>query len=191
MRFRQSVITLLVFLSFIFVVYGGNSTTTPEVSITDASTNDTQIEPLVYYDETLPNIAENINYLTLDSNKITDIENGTFDKFNKLEHLSLGNNETKNLTDGVLTEKLGSTLKNLNLGGNSLNILQTDFKYMTNLKSLYLDKSYNVEKVFASNSTWKFPKSLSNLETLSLSGCNIASIPDNIFENLILDWTDK
>uniref|UniRef100_A0AC35FHD2 Uncharacterized protein n=1 Tax=Panagrolaimus sp. PS1159 TaxID=55785 RepID=A0AC35FHD2_9BILA len=244
MRFRQSVITLLIFFSLIFVVYGDNSMTTS--SVTKATINETQIEPLVYYvcdplkesydsncwcrdksivcyayfwntndifkntniqiinknftaeyvafngqsfgslkkDETLPNIAENIKYLSLDSNKITDIENRTFDRFNKLEHLSLNNNEIKNLTDGVLTEKLGSTLKTLDLSGYSLNTLQIEFKYMTNLKTLYLDNSY-VGKIFASNLAWKFPKSLSNLKTLSLTRCNITSIPNNVFENLI------
>uniref|UniRef100_A0A914Z0M4 Uncharacterized protein n=1 Tax=Panagrolaimus superbus TaxID=310955 RepID=A0A914Z0M4_9BILA len=133
--------------------------------------------------ETLPAFAENIKSIELSSNAISDIENGTFDKFNQLETLKISGNKLKNLSSGVLTEKLGKTLTTLRLNEYQLSVTSIDFKYMTNLNTLDLDNNNYIDKVIAS-STWTFPKSLSNLTTLILNYCNITNISENAFENL-------
>uniref|UniRef100_A0A914QZW9 Uncharacterized protein n=1 Tax=Panagrolaimus davidi TaxID=227884 RepID=A0A914QZW9_9BILA len=134
--------------------------------------------------ETLPALATNIKHLYLPENKITDIENGTFDKFDKLEILSLSQNPVKSLSGDVLTQKLGSTLKELYLDFSTISLSSINFEYMTNLKKLQISHNSKIGEDFAI-SLFKFPKSLSNLTHLDLSACNIKNISENVFDNLV------
>uniref|UniRef100_A0AC35EVP2 Uncharacterized protein n=1 Tax=Panagrolaimus sp. PS1159 TaxID=55785 RepID=A0AC35EVP2_9BILA len=136
-------------------------------------------------DKTLPDIAKNVKILQLSFNNITMIEDGTFDKFDNLENLILNSNKIQNMSSKVLTEKLGSKLKHLNLNDNKVSLSSLNFTYLTNLNSLSLGFNQNIGKELTSSSTWEFPKELANLIDLNFFLCKITIIPDNMFKNLM------
>ena len=113
---------------------------------------------------------------------IIQIENGTFDAFDKLQVLSFHSNNLTTLDDGVLTEKLGSTLVSLDFGSNPIKYVSAaTFKNLHKLEHLRFDSMPAIAPYFHSGI---FPASLRNLKVLILYHNNISFFDDDIFANL-------
>ena len=123
-----------------------------------------------------------IEHLSFSNSWVLQIENRTFDAFDKLQILDLYWNNLTLLDDGVLTEKLGSTLVSLNFGKNPINYLSADtFKNLNKLEHLRFDSMPAIAPYFRSGI---FPDSLRNLKVLILYHNNISFFDDDIFANL-------
>uniref|UniRef100_A0AC35GCB2 Uncharacterized protein n=1 Tax=Panagrolaimus sp. PS1159 TaxID=55785 RepID=A0AC35GCB2_9BILA len=130
----------------------------------------------------LPGREYSIQKLDFSKNKISMIENGTFDEFKKLEELILIGNQLTNINENILTESLGKTLIHLDLKENKLQ--EINAKTFVNMKKLeYLSLSMNPSLMPYLNKN-VFSTSLANLKHLDLTWCNISTLEDDIFENL-------
>ena len=130
-------------------------------------------------------ILRGVDYEIIDldfrNNLIEKIEDKAFDAFESLAKLRLSSNHLKTVSSGYLTKKVGESLHQLFLAENEIKkIPASAFTNLVNLNKLVLDG--NVGITITKNT---FPTALSNLEILSLDGCNISKLDDNVFENLL------
>jgi Leucine-rich repeat (LRR) protein len=117
---------------------------------------------------------EKINYINLDSCRLTDIPEEVF-KFSNLSALSLDNNCLIILPDSIINLH---SLRRLYLSNNKIITLPSNIGSLSSLKSIYL--SYNqIESLPLSFGNLK------NLRSLYLNNNNLKSIPD-IFKPLRL-----
>jgi Leucine-rich repeat (LRR) protein len=138
---------------------------------------------------------KDVEYLGLQNNQLIRIEDAAFDTF-ELKSLHLSNNFLKldssgkyvlsfNIYFGIfrnwLTEKLGSTLQILSLDNNLIELLPDQiFDNLISLDTLILKNNPSLglsDNVFGTN--------IRNLRELSLSSCNLNSIPPLLFRNLV------
>jgi len=109
---------------------------------------------------------EKINYINLDSCKLTEIPEEIF-KFSNLSALSLDNNCLTALPDSIINLR---NLKRLYLINNKIKTLPSNMGSLTSLESIYL--SYNqIESLPSSLGNLK------NLRSLYLKNNNLKSIP--------------
>jgi len=121
---------------------------------------------------------EKINYINLDSCKLTEIPEEIF-KFSNLSALSLDNNYLTTLPDSIISLQ---NLKRLYLTNNKIITLPSNIGSLTSLESIYL--SYNqIESLPMSLGNLK------NLRSLYLNDNNLKSIP-GIFKSLKLSTFD-
>ncbi|KAL3121612.1 hypothetical protein niasHT_008741 [Heterodera trifolii] len=133
-------------------------------------------------DKVLPGKETNVLSLDLSSNLIADIEPATFDKFAKLQVLMLTHNkiDSEQISDDLLTAKLGQSLHQLYLDYNFITTLdQGIFDNLDQLKKLVLDGNRGLKLTKGI-----FTKALEALEVLSLDKCDLKELEEDIFENL-------
>uniref|UniRef100_A0A914YJN3 Uncharacterized protein n=1 Tax=Panagrolaimus superbus TaxID=310955 RepID=A0A914YJN3_9BILA len=130
----------------------------------------------------LPGREYSVQSLDFQHNWITEIENGTFDEFLKIETLILSNNRLTKIDENVLTETLGKTLTSLDFKENNFQQLSSKtFMYLKKLEFLGLSDNPGLVPYFNKNI---FSASLKNLKHLDLSWCNISILEDDAFSNL-------
>ncbi|KAL3074160.1 hypothetical protein niasHS_014990 [Heterodera schachtii] len=133
-------------------------------------------------DKILPGKETNVLSLDLSSNLISDIEPATFDKFAKLQVLMLTHNkiDSEQISDDLLTAKLGQSLHQLYLDYNFITTLdQGIFDNLDQLKKLVLEGNRGLKLTKGI-----FTKALEALEVLSLDKCDLNELEEDIFENL-------
>uniref|UniRef100_A0A914Q4D7 LRRCT domain-containing protein n=1 Tax=Panagrolaimus davidi TaxID=227884 RepID=A0A914Q4D7_9BILA len=130
----------------------------------------------------IPEKQHLIESLQFYHSNIGSIENGTFDNFTSLKTLDFHGNVLTTIDENALTKQLGSALLELDLTFNNLkNLSSTSFMFLTKLKILKLQGNYGISNSLTSE---VFSKSLSSLEHLILSHCNITALKDDVFVNL-------
>ncbi|XP_069685864.1 uncharacterized protein [Periplaneta americana] len=142
---------------------------------------------------------EFMTYLSLTNNSVTRIRSGTFKNLTRLQVLDLSYNKITSLRSGIFDDLV--LLKKLDVSVNDIAYLSSDvFLYSSNLVGLWLDYNripYIEPTLFSNSLSLRFlyldgninlhlhnNRSLLNvpsLEELGLSGCNIGSIPKNMF----------
>lgn len=114
------------------------------------------------------------------SGSIKGIGDGAFDAFTKLKTLIISKAEIQNISSSVLTSKLGSTLRELDLSFNLISRLSSNtFKHLANLLTLNLSFNMNLNL-----SIPIFSSALSNLKSLNLEECGLTNLTNTIFSNL-------
>lgn len=141
----------------------------------------------------------NLQSITLQKNKITDLQSSTFYELKMLSNLNLNDNRLTKLPPDLF--KNSANLEHLVLSENSLNVLSKEqFYYNTNLTTLgltYADITELPADIFRANKKLKriflrgnenlhlkdsFALDLPALETLTMSYCNLAELPGYFFK---------
>uniref|UniRef100_A0A914QP42 LRRCT domain-containing protein n=1 Tax=Panagrolaimus davidi TaxID=227884 RepID=A0A914QP42_9BILA len=134
------------------------------------------------YRAILPGMDYEVEDLDFSNNKISKIEDKSFDAFENLSKLHLSSNRLKTISNGYLTKKVGKSLHQLFLDDNEIKKIPANaFVNLKNLTKLVLDGNIGLKL-----SKDIFPAALSNLEILSLDRCNISleDLNDDVFQNL-------
>jgi Leucine-rich repeat (LRR) protein len=134
------------------------------------------------YRAILPGMDYEVKDLDFSNNKISKIEDKSFDAFENLAKLHLSSNRLKTISNGYLTKKVGKSLHQLFLDDNEIKKIPANaFLNLKNLTELVLDGNIGLKL-----SKDIFPAALSNLEILSLDRCNISleDLEDDVFQNL-------
>ncbi|VDD93718.1 unnamed protein product [Enterobius vermicularis] len=132
----------------------------------------------------LPGHEKNLVELYFNFNRISKIENGTFDEMINLEVLDLSGNRLKKI-EAFWFQGAKWKLKYLNLEENTLQSLPVEvFSTMPTLESLILDGNPKLFDWKNSSKPFGFGDSLTALKNLSMNSCKIKNLPDDYFAKL-------
>lgn len=134
------------------------------------------VKDFIYDIELLKNVGNTVENIRLNSNKISKLPLGVFDKATNLKELDIQGNKIRNLPVNIFEKN--TKLRELTLAGNPIGNIEKDtFKNNTELRILELKNTLATE---IPNGAFE---KLVNLEELYINENNISFLDKNIFAN--------